>query len=100
MDGQKFRRIMAAEGITQAKLADALGCTPQNISAMLNKKSVKVSAVEKLAELIGKTASELLSGESGLSTIEALREEIKRKDAEIASLNARIDKLLAILEKQ
>ena len=34
MDGQKLRRILAAEGISATQLAKLLGCTPQNVSAM------------------------------------------------------------------
>lgn len=99
MDGKKLRQILAMEGISQAKFAEFLGCTRQNVSAMLASDSVRLTTIEKLAELIGKSTQELLSGEQRPNRVEELEAEIRKKDAEIASLNARIDKLLAILEK-
>lgn len=99
MDGKKLRQILAVEGISQAKFAEFLGCIRQNVSAMLASDSVRLTTIEKLAELIGKSTQELLLGEQRPNRVKELEAEIKKKDAEIASLNARIDKLLAILEK-
>lgn len=100
MDGQKLKRILAAEGVSASKLAEHLGCSRQSVSYLFQAQSIKLEKLEKIAELLGKKASDFIMPDSSSTQIEELKEQLAAKEREIASLNARIDKLLAIIERQ
>ena len=100
MDGQKLKKILAAEGVTASRLADHLGCSRQSVSYLFQAQSIKLEKLERIAELLGKKATDLLLPDSGSAQVEELKAQLKQKDKEIADLNARIDKLLAIIERQ
>ena len=100
MEGEKLRRILAAEGISATELAKMLGCTPQNVSAMFKSSSVKLDKLEKIAGAIGKKVSDFFSQDYSNNTITELRVQLQEKDEEIKRLNERIDKLIEIMQKQ
>ena len=100
MDGRKLKRILAAEGVTASRLAEHLGCSRQSVSYLFQAQSIKLEKLEKIAGLLGKRASDFIMPEASSTQVEQLQQQLAAKDREIASLNARIDKLLAIIEKQ
>ena len=99
MDGEKLKRILAAEGISATDLARLLGCTRQNVSALFKSPSVKLEKIEEIASLIGKKVTDFIAPDYSKNTIAELRAQLEEKDAEIKRLNARIDKLLEIMQK-
>lgn len=54
MNGQDFQKKLKELGITQAKVAEILGVTPQTVSGMMRTASVKIGMLEKIAQGIGK----------------------------------------------
>lgn len=100
MDGEKLRRILAAEGISATELAKMLGCTPQNVSHLFRSPSVKLEKLEEIAGVIGKKVSDFFSPDYSKNTITELRVKLQEKDEEIKRLNERIDKLIEIMQKQ
>lgn len=67
--GQRIRKRRQALQITQQELAQALGMTPQHISAIEQDKwSPSLSLIPKLAEVLGVSTDYLLSGKEGVIT--------------------------------
>ena len=96
MNGQDFQKKLKELGITQAKVADILGVTPQTVSGMMRTASVKIGMLEKIAQGIGKDISVFLE-ENDIQ--EKNRTLLKEKDEKIAELEATIKRLIGIIEK-
>ena len=96
MNGKEFQQKLRELGITQAKVAQILGVTPQTVSGMMRNSSVKISLLEKIAEGIGKDISVFLQ-EDDLD--EKMRLALKEKDEKIKELEATIQRLIGIIEK-
>lgn len=96
MNGQDFQKKLKELGITQAKVAEILGVTPQTVSGMMRTASVKIGMLEKIAQGIGKDISVFLE-ENDIQ--EKNRTLLKEKDEKIAELEATIQRLIGIIEK-
>jgi transcriptional regulator with XRE-family HTH domain len=96
MNGQDFQKKLKDLGITQAKVAEILGVTPQTVSGMMRTASVKIGMLEKIAQGIGKDISVFLE-ENDIQ--EKNRTLLKEKDEKIAELEATIQRLIGIIEK-
>ena len=96
MNGQDFQKKLKELGITQAKVAEILGVTPQTVSGMMRTASVKIGMLEKIAQGIGKDISVFLE-ENDIQ--EKNRTLLKEKDEKIAELEATIQRLIRIIEK-
>jgi len=67
--GERIRERRQTLKITQQDLAQALGMTPQHISAIeQNKWSPSLAVLPKLAEELGVSTDYLLSGKEGIIT--------------------------------
>lgn len=97
MTGKELNDHLRRQGYSQTDVAKALGKTQQNIQYIFKAKSVKVEKLEMIAKALGKDMSFFLPVDE--SEAERLRGELKEKDAEIKTLNERIDKLVAIIQK-
>lgn len=97
MDGRQLRDALQKMGVTAKDLANLMGCSTQNVYAIFGKPSIGTGTLESVARAIGKPLVELLKNDEDS---EDLRRQLQEKDAEIARLNERIDKLLGILEKR
>lgn len=53
MTGKELKERVDALGITQRKLADKMGVTPQTINAILTAKDVRTSTIERIASVTG-----------------------------------------------
>ena len=63
--GKRIAQLRKSKGLTQDKLAEALGVTPQAVSKWENDQSCPdISTLPKLAEIFGITTDELLGHES------------------------------------
>lgn len=98
MTGQELKEKVQSTGITITELARRMGSTLQNISYIWKAGNVKMGTIDRVAQALGVESAWLLGIESP-EREEALRAELRKKDLEIARLNARIDKLLAIIDK-
>lgn len=100
MNGQDFLKKLKKMGITQARVAQILEITPQAVSCMRYSASVKTNVVEKIANAIGSTVSELISERpDNTQEVERLRKEVEMLKSEMAAKNATIEKLIGIIEK-
>lgn len=97
MTGKELNDLLRRHGYSQTDVAKALGKTQQNIQYIFKAKSVKVEKLEMIAKALGKDMSFFLPDDE--SEAERLRGELREKDAEIKTLNERIDKLVAIIQK-
>lgn len=97
MTGKELNDLLRRQGYSQTDVAKALGKTQQNIQYIFKAKSVKVEKLEMIAKALGKDMSFFLPVDE--SEAERLRGELREKDAEIKTLNERIDKLVAIIQK-
>lgn len=97
MTGKELNDHLRRQGYSQTDVAKALGKTQQNIQYIFKAKSVKVEKLETIAKALGKDMSFFLPVDEGEA--ERLRGELREKDAEIKTLNERIDKLVAIIQK-
>ena len=97
MTGKELNDLLRRQGYSQTDVAKALGKTQQNIQYIFKAKSVKVEKLEMIAKALGKDMSFFLPDDEG--EVNRLREMLKEKDAEIKTLNERIDKLVAIIQK-
>lgn len=97
MTGKELNDHLRRHGYSQTDVAKALGKTQQNIQYIFKAKSVKVEKLEMIAKALGKDMSFFLPDDEG--EVNRLREMLKEKDAEIKTLNERIDKLVAIIQK-
>ncbi len=67
--GQRIRKKRQVLEITQQDLAQAIGMTPQHISAIEQDKwSPSLAVLPKLAEALGVSTDYLLSGKEGIIT--------------------------------
>ena len=67
--GQRIRKKRQSLKITQQELAQAIGMTPQHISAIEQDKwSPSLAILPKLAEALGVSTDYLLSGKEGVIT--------------------------------
>lgn len=97
MTGKELNDLLRRQGYSQTDVAKALGKTQQNIQYIFKAKSVKVEKLEMIAKALGKDMSFFLPVDEG--EVNRLREMLKEKDALIKTLNERIDKLVAIIQK-
>lgn len=97
MTGKELNDLLRRQGYSQTDVAKALGKTQQNIQYIFKAKSVKVEKLEMIAKALGKDMSFFLPDDEG--EVNRLREMLREKDAEIKTLNERIDKLVAIIQK-
>ena len=97
MTGKELNDHLRRQGYSQTDVAKALGKTQQNIQYIFKAKSVKVEKLEMIAKALGKDMSFFLPVDE--SEAEKLRGELREKDALIKTLNERIDKLVAIIQK-
>lgn len=51
MTGKQLKEMIDKLGITQRKLAEEIGVTPQTISAILTAKDVRTSTIERIASV-------------------------------------------------
>ena len=51
MTGKQLKVMIDSLGITQRKLAEEMGVTPQTISAILTAKDVRTSTIERIADV-------------------------------------------------
>ena len=61
---------------------------------------MKLDKLEQIAGAIGKKVSDFFTPDYSKNTITELRVQLEEKDEEIKRLNARIDKLIEIMQKQ
>lgn len=97
MDGKEFQKKLKVLGITQAKVAEILGVTPQTVSGMMRNASVKIGMLERIAEGLGKDISVFLGDD--VSENEKYQAMLKAKDEKIKELEATIQRLIGIIEK-
>lgn len=62
MNGERLKRIMKANGLTNNDVATRMGTTAQNLSAALAKEDIKTGFLERFAEALGTTPAELYGG--------------------------------------
>ena len=96
MNGKEFQKKIKELGITQTKIADILGVTPQTVSGMMRTASIKIGLLEKIATAIGKDISVFLE-DTDLN--EKTRIALAEKDKKIAELESTIQRLIKIIEK-
>jgi len=80
--GQRIKMRRQALKLTQQELAEALGLTPQHISAIeKGKRAPSLPSLAKLAEELGVTIDYLLTGKEGVitDTIPAIKADKKLK---------------------
>ncbi len=80
--GKRIARLRRQKGLKQETLADQLGVSPQAVSKWENDQTCPdISLLPKLAEILGVSVDELLSGKSEQQTpVVQVVEEEKRKD--------------------
>jgi len=67
--GERIKKRRQALGITQRQLAEALGLTPQHISAVeQDKRTPSLSSLARLGEELGVTVDYLVCGKEGIIT--------------------------------
>ena len=114
MEGQRIKDVMAKKNMTNAELARRLGIKPQTLSAALQIDDVKTGLLERIAAILGEPVTYFYTGESSGTAVvsggtvhgdvtgkkeeqgkavDALVEQLDRKDRQI-------DRLLALLEKK
>lgn len=96
MDGQQLKEKLKELGITQVKVAEILGVTPQTINAMMKNASISTNTLERLAKAIGKDISVFLAEGDTPEKYQAI---IQAKDEKIKELEATIQRLIGIIEK-
>ena len=62
MDGAHIKKIIKDRGISLRELANRVGMTNQNLSALLAKTDIKTGLLERVAEAIGMTPAEIYGG--------------------------------------
>lgn len=67
MTGKNLKELIDTLGISQRKLAEQMGVTPQTISAILTAKDVRSGTLERIAEAIGVKMSFFYPTEGGVS---------------------------------
>lgn len=97
MNGKFLREFLRKEGVSARELAQRLGCSTQNIYALYLRDTISTATLTDIAEAIGKPLAALFQSEE--NETENLKRQLEEKDREIARLNARIDKLIQIIDK-
>lgn len=64
MTGKNLKELIDALGISQRKLAEQMGVTPQTISAILTAKDVRTSTIERIASVTNMPISYFFKEES------------------------------------
>lgn len=96
MDGKKFKGKLKELGLTQVRVAEILGVTPQSINSMMKNASISTNTLERLAQAIGKDISVFLGDDDTPARYE---EALRAKDEKIRELEATIQRLIGIIEK-
>jgi Predicted transcriptional regulator len=109
MNGERLKRIMKANGLTNNDVAARMGMTAQNLSALLAKEDIKTCFLERFCEAVGTTPGELYGGVSNtanhLTAVSgngnvvgdfALIDKLTEENARLIEQNSR---LLGIIEK-
>ena len=96
MDGQELKQRLKDLGITQVRVAEILGVTPQTVNSMMKNASITTTVLEKIAEAVGKDISVFLQESE---TPEKYQAALKAKDEKIKELEATIQRLIGIIER-
>ncbi len=89
--GKRIALLRRQKGLTQEELANALGVSPQAVSKWENDQTCPdISLLPKLAQLLGVTTDELLSGKQEETAIRVLPPE-QRKDIKDMILRIVVD---------
>ena len=115
MNGQTLKRLMKYNGFTNNDMAQRLGTTAQNLSALLAKDDVRTSLMEQMCEIMGVSPAELYGGASlppvtvtdseqiainnSQVNSDKLIEEIAAQRRITEKAQQQIDRLLAIIEQ-
>lgn len=62
MTGERLKRYMRANGLTNNDVAERLGMTAQNLSALLAKEDIKTGFMERFCEVVGLAPADLYGG--------------------------------------
>ena len=103
MEGKKLQEILRIKGITQTQVAELLGVTRQNVSAMMKAASIKSTTLEKIAKAFGIEITEFFGGGevSELKReIERQKEKIEQMESQLKSKDTTISKLIEIIDKK
>ena len=91
MVGAQIARLRKEKGLTQEELASHMGVSPQAVSKWENDQTCPdISALPKLARLLGVSVDELLSGKEELPAVRVLPPE-QRKDPKDMLLRISVD---------
>lgn len=89
--GKRIAFLRKEKGLTQEELANQMGVSPQAVSKWENDQTCPdISALPKLAGLLGVTVDELLSGKQELAPVRVLPPE-ERKDPKDMLLRITVD---------
>lgn len=89
--GKRIGHLRRQKNLTQEELANAMGVSPQAVSKWENDQTCPdISALPKLARLLGVTVDELLSGKAELPAVRVLPPE-ERKDIQNMMLRITVD---------
>ena len=89
--GKRIALLRKEKGLTQEELANHMGVSPQAVSKWENDQTCPdISALPKLAELLGVTVDELLTGREELPAVRVLPPE-ERKDPRDMLLRITVD---------
>lgn len=113
MEGMKIKMVIMQKGMTMAEVARQLGMSQQTFSAALQGEDVKTGLLERIAAILGEPVTYFYTGESSGTAVVSggtvngdvtgKKEEGKAVDALVEQLDRKdrqIDRLLALLEKK
>lgn len=113
MEGKKIKEILRVRGISISEAARRIGTSQANLSSILSGPDVKSGIVESIAAAIGEPVTFFYTGESSGTAVVSggtvngdvtgKKEEGKAVDALVEQLDRKdrqIDRLLALLEKK
>ena len=106
MNGRELKERVELLGVSQRKLAEMMGVTPQTIKAILTAKDVRTSTVERIAIVMGKPVSFFFGQESesqsavasGANSVAAIQSTVSQ--GESAVLQERVRLLEKLLEEK
>jgi transcriptional regulator with XRE-family HTH domain len=112
MNGERLKRLMRANGLTNNDVAQRMNMTAQNLSALLSKDDIKTNFLERFAEALGTTPAEIygdtintalasnhstaVAGNGSAGIDAALLDKAMNENARLLEQNSR---LLGIIEK-
>jgi transcriptional regulator with XRE-family HTH domain len=112
MTGERLKRIMKANGLTNNDVASKMDMTAQNLSALLSKDDIKTGFLERFCEVVGISPAELyggntttanhltaISGNGNMVGDFALADKLDKAMDENARLIEQNSRLLGIIEK-